>query len=349
MKHMKKLKIFSLTLGVILAVVTSCKDNSLQIVPDWESSVHGLGAFAEGSAQNFVFADPSVSLDLTLRWVSIDNRATVEKMEVYAVFTESYTDPDGLPATADHGGDQGGVLLATYEGANVPDNALDIAFNLTQDIIYQLYKDNTFDYDKDDLTAPTPVFNNPDKPDRSPTNPFVQGDAFQIRWEFTTTDGRLFSDWSPSVCNEFPGASCTIDWGVICVSNLAGTYDVVSTFDSPGYFDSVNPDFQYGPGNDGSVANGVQTYNNIPIVASTATATYLILDITNGFEPIMWGNPPVEAIVADQCGAIVAVSIDFAPYGYEILPASKVNPDGSITISWLNVFGENGISTFTPQ
>jgi len=345
---MRKLKILIIASVLLLGAITSCKDDSIVIVPEWESAVHGLGAFAAGSPQNFVFQNPSINLNFTLQWVSIDKKRTVTKMDLYVLFNEPYTDPDGNPATAKHGGDDG-FLVSTLEGSEVPANRTNTEFSFSQAQLYELYKDAEFDYDKEGPNPAIPVFNNPDVPDRTPATPFVKGDALQLRWVFTTDDGRVFDKWGISVCTEFPGANCAVNWGVICASDLAGTYDVVSTFDSPGYFNSTNPDFQYGPGNDGSVANGVQTYNDIPVVAGTATSTYLIQDITNGFEPIMWGNPPVDAIVADQCGNLVMSELLWPGYGYEILAGSKVNADGSLTIIWKNVYGENGISTFTPQ
>jgi len=322
MKHMKKIKILSLTLGIVLAVITSCKDDSLVIVPEWESAVHGLGDFATGSAQNFVFGDPAVDIDLTLRWVSIDKKASVERMEVYALFNETYTDPDGVPATAKHGGDDG-VLIATYEGASLPDNAEDIAFSVSQDAIYQLYKNNTFDYDKNPATSPTPVFNNPGNPDRSPSNPMVKGDVVQIRWEFTTSDGRLFNSWSPSVCNEFPGANCAVNWGVICVSDLGGTYDMVSTWTESG----------------GSTGGGSYVTN---LTATAVSGKYTIADLSGGMEPEFWGNPPVACTIIDECSTIKLDLTTFSYiYGYAI-NSGNVNPStGVITIVWQNVYGEN--------
>ncbi len=342
---MKPIKIFTLILAGVLGLVTSCKDDSLVLVPKWESAVHGFGSFAPQSPQNFVYKDPTVGLDVLLRWVSIDEANTVTKIDIYVLFDEPYTDRDGNPSIAQIGGKKG-LLLTTLEGSAVPANRTDLTINFSQDAIYQLYKSETFDYDQNG--EKTPVFANPAKPARTAASPFVQGDAFKVRWTFTTADGRVFNEWAASVCTEFPGANCAVRWGVICTSNLAGIYKVVSTFDSPGYFTSANPDFQYGPGNDGSVANGVQTYNNIAVVKGTATATYLIKDITNGFEPIMWGNPPVDAIIADKCGDIVMSKLLWKGYAYEILPGSKVNANG-FTIIWKNKYGENGVSTFTRQ
>lgn len=342
---MKQIKIYTLIFAAFLVSVTSCKDDSIELVPEWESAVHGLANFAEGSAQNFVFNNPATPISVELQWISIDKKASVQKIDIYVLMNESYVDPaDGNSKVAQHGGDDG-KLLTSFEGGAVPGNRESVVFTLDQAAVYNLYKDVQFDYGNGSV----PVFSNPDKPERDEVNRFTPEDQIVVRWEFTTDDGRVFKKWGPSVCTEFPGANCELGWGVICTSDLAGTYTVVSTFDSPGYFNSENPDFQYGPGNDGSVANGVQTYNGVVVAAGTASSTYLISDITNGFEPIMWGNPPVDAIIADQCGKLVMVDLLWSGYGYEILPGSKVNPDGSFVIVWQNVYGENGVSTFTPE
>lgn len=345
---MEKLyRYFIVTFCVVLLGTMSCKDDDLVIVPEWETAVHGLGTFADGSPQNFVFQNPDVQLDVNLRWISIDQKNTVTKIELYVLFNEEYIDADGNPAVAKHGGDDG-VLFQTIEGGAVPANRQDIMVSFSQTELFGLYQNAEFDYTG--LGTKVNVFENPAKPERADNAPFVKGDGFQVKWVFTTEDGREFNFWGVSVCTEFPGANCAVNWGVICESDLAGTYDVVSTFVSPGYFSSASPDFQYGPGNDGSVQNGVQTYEDVVVEEGSATSTYNITDITNGFEPIMWGNPAVSAIVADQCGALVLSELTWdGPYGYEIKAGSKVNEDGSLTIVWQNIYGENGVSTFTPK
>ena len=346
---MKHLRIYSLVLIAFVAAVTACKDDSIQLVPEWETGVQGLGAFAPGSPQNFVFQDPTKALDINLKWVSIDSKNEVSKIDVFVLFDEPYEDPDGNPVVANHG-TATGKLLASFSDASVPGNRENIKLTISQTSMYEMFKDNTFDYDHDEATAPTLVFDNPAVPDRTPASRFVKGDAFTIRWEFTTADGRKFYKWGVSVCTEFPGANCLVSWGVICASDLGGHYDVESTFVSPDYgFSSAAPDYQYCPtGNDGSIHDGVQTYDNIEVTALPAAASYEIPDITNGFEPKMWCNPPVKAVVSDQCGTLVLVSTTFTAYGYSILAGSKVNGDGSLTIVWTNEFGENGVSTFTP-
>lgn len=346
---MKHLRLYSFLAIILAGIITSCKDEDIQLVPEWETGVHGFGAFATGSPTNFVFQS-SAGLNVNLKWVSIDGANAVTKIDVFVLFNEPYIDPDGNPVIAAHGG-TAGKLLASYSDAAVPANRTNMTIPITQAAIYELYKNNTFDYDKNASTPATQVFANPATPTRSAASRFIKGDAFNVRWEFTTADGRKFSKWGVSVCTEYPGGNCAVAWGVICSSALAGNYNVVSTWQSPDYnMDSANPDFTLcsGAHNDGSIANGVQTYNNVNVKAGAAAATYEIADLTNGFEPLLWCNPPVKVIVADQCGNIVLVQKLTGPsYAYAILPGSKVNADGSLTIRWQNPYNESGVSTFT--
>lgn len=302
-------------------------------MPAWESGVHGFGAFVEGSAQNFVFQETGTDIDMTLRWVSIDDKVTVNKIELYVVFNESYTDADGNPATAKHGGDEG-VLFQTIEGSEVPGDGEDITISVSQADVYELYQNNTFDYDKDGPEAAISVFNtNPYNPDRSPAQPFVKGDAFQLRWKFYTTDGRVFERWGVSVCTEFPGANCAVNWGVICASDLGGTYTMTSTWTTC----------------TGDTGGG--TYNNVPVTATAIAGKYTIPDLSGGMEPEFWGNPNVAATIVDECGTIKLdlASFDYI-YGYSILGNSSVNPNtGVITVRWENAYGEFGTNVYTPN
>ncbi|MEP2670597.1 MAG: hypothetical protein ABJH04_16460 [Cyclobacteriaceae bacterium] len=338
---MKTIKYLVMTMLGVFALAVSCSDDK-ELIPVWETAPNAYATKTDGTSANFVYQDASRSVGVDFRWISVDGKTTVTKVDFFLTFTEPYTDTDGNPAVANHGE----FNFKSIEGSEIPGNREVTNFSLTQADVYALYSTATFDYG----TGSVSVFNNPDKPDRTATDRFVAGDSFTVRWELTTDDGRVFDAWSPSVCTEFPGSNCQYTWGVICESDLAGTYDVVSTFVSPGYFDSTNPDFQYGPGNDGSVAGGVQTYTGVVVEAGPNAASYIIPDITNGFEPIMWGNNPVETLISDNCSKIVfSEKLDGPSYAYTILPTSVVNPDGSFVINWINFYGEYGTSTFTPQ
>lgn len=276
---MKRLNKYILFLLALVVFIPACKDEDLVVLPEWESAVHGLTVLSAGSAPNFLNGDPSVELSFDIMWNSIDGDNTVTKIEVFAFFSEAYVDPDGNPATAAHGGANGRSIL-TIEGAAVPGNKETASFTVSQDDIYAAYSDATFDYDKDGTA--TPVWGNPDKPERNTgIYKFVPGDSFAIKWAFTTADGRVFDSWSPSVCTEFPGANCTVAWSIVCetvISDPPGDY-VINFMDSYGdgwngaaikvVVDGVGTDYTLASGSSGS------TTVTVPAGASTLTFEFV--------------------------------------------------------------------------
>lgn len=202
----------------LVGVVTSCKDDSLQLVPEWESGVHG---FAKVTSTNtdFQYNTPATPINVDLQWISIDSKLTVTKIEVFVRFDENYVDKDGNPAVAAHGG-TGGRSFKVYEGGAVPANRTPLSFSMTQNELYTLYQDATFDYDGNSATPATPVFTNPAVPFRDATHRFYWQDKINVRWVFTTDDGRVFEKWGVSVCTEFPGANCLVAVGVVCASSI---------------------------------------------------------------------------------------------------------------------------------
>lgn len=328
---MNKLKItFYTLLTALILPFSACKDEALNPVPDWESGIHGNGQFAAGSAQNFVFAQPDQDIDLEFQWISIDNLNTVTEIEFYILFNESYSDNDGNPRTARHGGTDG-KLFKKFTGSEVKANREFVNFSVTQADIYNLYKDNTFNYGDGVVN----VFANPDKPDRAPGSYFVAGDAFQIRWALRTADGRYFDSWSPSVCSEFPNASCTIDWAIICVSDLAGTFDYVQTEMTPGPGGGACP----------AEITGTVTWTE------ESPGKYLTTDLTFGMFPsACWNDNPANsasARVLDQCNTIKVAGADQYgdTYTYEFVSFNGA----SLTLKWNNTYGDKGTVVLTRQ
>jgi hypothetical protein len=229
MSVMKHNKIYSLIIAGVFATVVSCKDESIELVPEWESGVHGLAAVTSANA-DFMYNAPTAPVNVDLQWVSIDSKNTVNKIEVFVAFNENYIDVEGNPAVAAHGGADG-KLLRVFEGSAVPPNRTPVNFSLTQADLYTLYEDATFDYG----TGAVSVFTNPDAPARDDSHPFYWEDDIRVRWVFTTDDGRVFEKWGVSVCTEFPGANCSVDLTVVCASDIEnpeGTweFDLVDTY-----------------------------------------------------------------------------------------------------------------------
>ncbi|WP_338874867.1 hypothetical protein WBJ53_04520 [Spirosoma sp. SC4-14] len=223
---MKKTIIYAFTIGFLTLI--GCRDESLNPIPDWEPGVHGFGVFADitegavGSSNKANIADygknfplsaqnaDAAKVNFKLRWVSLDNKLTVSKIEVYVDMIESYTDPDGNPKTASLG--SGGVLAKTITPA--AGNRQWNAFSLSPTEVYNLFKDATVKYDK---VNAVPVFNNPATP-RPAGAWFNKTDKFVLTWRLTTTDGLVFKTWEPSSICADPtavseaSANCSLTW-----------------------------------------------------------------------------------------------------------------------------------------
>lgn len=261
-----------------LGFFVSCKDDSLVIVPEWESAVHGLGSFSATTDDvNFIKGDPSVELSFDLLWNSIDQKNTVTKIDLFVVFNEAYTDQDGNPKTAKHGGDQG-KLLMSISGANVPADKVKTSFTLSQDDVYALYDGATFDYFGTGTALPVwgagSIRDDRDEGDFK----FVDGDSFQLRWAFTTSDGRVFSAWGISVCTEFPGANCSVNWLAVCsqiINEPAGDWTIAM---NDSYGDGWNGAairvVVDGTPTDYTLANGSAGVTVVSVPPGTSTLTF---------------------------------------------------------------------------
>lgn len=211
---MKKIKYLLLTLIGIFALSVSCSDDK-ELIPVWESSINGEGTIIS-TAQDFKSADESVVLEFGLKWISVDGKASVTKMEAFITFKENYVDDDGNPAVADHGTKP----LVTFEGAAVPGNRTDATFTISQPDVYALFQGQTYDYKDGTDGNLIDIFSSDINPARSATVHFAPEDKFTVTWQFTGSDGRVFRAWSPSVCTEFPGSNCQVDFGIVCAEDI---------------------------------------------------------------------------------------------------------------------------------
>ncbi len=149
-------KILSLLiLSGMLVSMTACRDESLNPLPQWEYAVHGLLQF-DGVAAADVQADYANSFPLKaqdaakvpfkVRWVSLDNKLTVIKIDIYVRMLESYNDPEGNPKTADLSGNGKGRLYTTI--AAPAGNRQWNSFTIVPSKVYDIYKNATVKYDK---------------------------------------------------------------------------------------------------------------------------------------------------------------------------------------------------------
>jgi len=218
-------RILSLTVIIsLLFAFIACRDESLNPIPKWESGVHAFTVFdgiafngnvlerpqpyEVNFARNFPRAiQSSAKINFKTRWVSLDGKLTVNKIEIYVRMLETYNDPDGNPKVADLSGNGKGKLITTISAP--ADNRVWNAFSITPDQVYNAYKAATVKYDKVNAVN---VFNNPSRP--RPANARfrpretaaygdVDADNFVVTWVLYTNDGSVFNTWHPDgVCGD---------------------------------------------------------------------------------------------------------------------------------------------------
>ena len=192
-------------------LLVGCQDEALNPNKPWESGVHGFGVFAaiaegkDGSSYSSNYAKYAVNfplkaqdqakIDFKLRWVSLDNKLTVNKLEVYVDMIEYYDDADGNPKSVSLG--NGGKLIKTVNPAAT--NRQWNTFSVSATELYTAYKDATVKYDKVNLVK---VFANPANP--RPTGQWFNGtEDFVLTWRLYTSDGKVFKTWnSDSICGD---------------------------------------------------------------------------------------------------------------------------------------------------
>jgi hypothetical protein len=217
-------KIFNIVICIsALFIFNGCTDETLSPSPGWESGVHGFGVFdgvSEASKANIkddaktfpVKGQDNAKMNFKIRWVSLDNKLTVNKIEIYVRMLENYNDPEGNPKTADLSGNGKGKLVSTL--STVAANRQWNTFSITPDQIYQLYKTATVKYDGKTAVS---VFNNPARPrpvgerlriaesttyTASPKE-VSDKDTFVVTWVLYTSEGLKFETFEPnSICGD---------------------------------------------------------------------------------------------------------------------------------------------------
>lgn len=216
-------KILSLTIITsLLLAFSACRDESLNPLPTFLPGVHAFTVFdgvafngnllsrpqpyERANAKNFPKTSQNTAkVDFKTRWVSLDNKLTVNKIEIYVRMLESYNDPDGNPKVADLSENGKGKLISTISSpaANRQWNN----FSITPQQIYDAYKNATVAYDKVNKVN---VFSNPARPRpagewlrpaENATYGAVAADNFIVTWILYTADGQVFNTWNPdSIC-----------------------------------------------------------------------------------------------------------------------------------------------------
>lgn len=324
---MKKTSIFSyiaLLTGFML-VNTACEDEELSPYIEPLPGVHAFAQYSEDSPQNYIYGEED-EITLEIEWISVDNELEVNKIDLYLLFNENYTDMDNNPRVARHGGTDG-IYFMTIKGGDLPANRTSTTFSVSEDDVFNLYGDATYDYVGDGEAVA--VFNNTLKPSRTGGQPFIAGDNFSVRWELTTTDGLVYDSWSPSVCTELPGANCSVDWSVVCLSDLATDYTFVTT--------NITADVDVIPAS----VSGSGSWTEV------ANAKYELTDYSFGVFPDAYGDDPAVGSLGllDACDDITVTGADQYGDTYTYSFSDFAGP--TMTITWINTYGDGGTTVIT--
>lgn len=143
------------------------------------------------------------------------------------------------------------------------------------------------------------------------------GDQFDITLKVNTNNGTFSAQDAFSI-------------KPACVSDLAGTYSVVSS---------------------GEIGGGNGPYNNIEadvVLTETAPGVYQADDITGGMYPQIWGGNPEPGSFEDVCNNITIRPVA-DQWGDTITGSGDVNEDKSIDLNWSNTYGDTGAAVYTPK
>jgi hypothetical protein len=250
---MKSINKIILTSAAFIGLTIGCKDEALDPYIKPEGNANGFGQFVSLSTGNslpspsafydqsavdaqvfFDENDQSKGINYKLQWISIDNRVNIASIELYVEYNETYSDADRNPLLAKHGGESKGPSYpagkfwksVTPTGARVP-----VDITITPTDIYELFKDNTFDYDADGtqeniFSAAAAAITKTDRTNASKRlysartvtlpagNVSLSADQFRIRWRLISDDGTGYGSWSASVCQETVGINCAGQWRV---------------------------------------------------------------------------------------------------------------------------------------
>ncbi len=199
---MKKILIYTLSLAVF--VLVGCRDETLNPLPGWDPAVHGFGVFdTKGVTKATLISDYTLNLPLKgqdkasvpfrIRWVSLDNKLTVSKIDINVEMIEYYKDSDGNDKQASLG------VKVVKSVASPAANRQWNSFTVSGTELFNLFKDATVKYDKVNAVK---VFANKANP--RPTGSWFNGsEDFVITWTLTTTDGLVFKKFNEdSVCGD---------------------------------------------------------------------------------------------------------------------------------------------------
>lgn len=335
MKLIKYLNISFIALTLLL--MGGCED-AYNPYPDFETVPHSFGKFKAGTVTSLIYSNNNAGLSGDLQWISTDSKVKVVEIDLYITWSESYKDKDGLPKTAVHGKRK---LKSTTDVGNAREPK---EWSLTATEIYNLFKGVTFDY-KDDAGA-RDVFANPKDTDRSPNSYFTSNDKFILSWGLKGDDGRYFDSWSQGICSETVGSNCSLSFGVICTSALAGRYTSTTTGTStdPCCPDPVTVESEVEFKDLGSGKYEISDFS-----AGLYKAWYSIYGIDDAYmaETDKTKNK-LRGDVLDACNKISGTWVE--PFSESMtITGISIPSEGKIEYAWVNGYGDKATVVLTKK
>lgn len=324
-------------LSALMIMVASCED-AYNPYPEFETVPHSLAKFKSGSPTSFLFGNNASMLEGDLQWITTDGKVKVVETDYYITWSESYLDKDGLPKTANHG------KMKLKNTTDVGNQREAKSWSFTAADVYSVFKDAKFDYG--DSVGLRSVFGNPKDGDRSDKKYFTSNDKFTLTWGFKADDGRYFDTWSQGICSETVGSNCSLSFGVICVSNIAGTYTSTTTGTST---DDCCP-------TESTVTSEVT-------ITSLGSGKYVISDFSAGLYQYWYEVYGIDSAytsstdktknkligdILDACDKISGAWVE--PFAEPMKISGFSSPDlGVITYSWENGYGDKATVTLTKK
>jgi len=183
-----KIKHISVLALMATVLFASCRKEELNPVATGEPGVWGQGKLNSG--QFTAGADASSKVSMQLKWIDVNRKVTITKMEVFITMTEKYTDKNGNPATANHG-------TKSYKVFDAKGNNEPVLFDITPTEVYTMFQTAKFDYGKGGGNQD--VFTTANG--RPAGARFTKNDSFSMTWALTSKDGLVYKWWSVSVVN----------------------------------------------------------------------------------------------------------------------------------------------------
>lgn len=294
-------------LVTMLVFITSCTDF---VDPRIPYSTFDTGAYLRTVARtstSFNFFDLANSkFDITVEGVDAENGATVQTVEV-RVRRRRLIPGVGLQyvPTPGAGGAVNDVLIKTLQASD-----------------FALTADSKFLRSKIVVTAPEAIAA------LGLTNAQINGgDTFEFRLKLTDKFGRVFNDVNASADIKgglFYASPFLYNVGVVCPSDLAGTYDFIQ--------DSMSSPFGSCPG----TITGKTTWTRVP-----NTTSYTVSDATFGFWNCYGDTFTGTGVrITDACGVLSMSGADKYGDTYTMTFVS-VTPE-ELVFTWTNTSRETG-------